>query len=294
MSSALAIRDAAPVVTPDQQTLILRTVAAGATADELKLYLYDCARQGVHPLDGLIHFVKRSGKYKPVTSIDFLRIRAAETGEYAGNDDPRFTYGGDGPETPAAASVTVYRLVDGEARPFSATARWREYFPGDQGGHMWRKMPHTMLGKCAEALALRKGFPRQLAGLYTNEELDQAGDDPIPDPAPPPPTPEEPAPGPVVIPEGAVTITKVDLPWAGQKGNAKAFVFHSAMPAGTSAGIPVYSSTLKAVAEDCAAARTLVRLEIVKSSTDRVYLKSITKVETAAGMVTAAEIPFSS
>src|SRR3990167_4686514 len=165
--------DAAPVVTAEQLELVKRTVATGATVDELKLYLYDCQRQGVHPLDKLIHFTKRSGKYTPITSIDFMRTRAADTGEYAGSDDAVFARDDDMHHV-EAASVTVWRFVQGQRCPFTATARWSEYKP-EQNDFMWKRMPHTMLAKCAEALALRKGFPRQLAGLYAREEMDQAG-----------------------------------------------------------------------------------------------------------------------
>jgi len=165
----------APItVTPDQLELVKRTVAQGATDAELKLYLFDCQRQGVHPLDKLLHFVKRDGRYVPVTSIDLMRTRAADSGEYAGNDDARF----DDEDQPLRATVTVYRMVQGQRCAFTATARWKEYCPAagpsGKGDRMWQKMPATMLAKCAEALALRKGFPRQLAGLYAREELDQA------------------------------------------------------------------------------------------------------------------------
>jgi phage recombination protein Bet len=159
-------------ITTDQKELIKRTVANGATDEELKLFIYDCTRRGVHPLDKLIHFTKRRGKYVPITSIDFMRTRAAETGEYAGNDDAVFHGAGDN-NTPNTATVTVYRVVMGQRCPFTATARWKEYKPDED--FMWKKMPYTMLGKCAEALALRKAFPQQLAGLYDSAEMDQAG-----------------------------------------------------------------------------------------------------------------------
>jgi hypothetical protein len=52
MTTALAERaELGLTVTPDQLDLVTRTIAAGATEAELKLYLYDCARQRVHPLD---------------------------------------------------------------------------------------------------------------------------------------------------------------------------------------------------------------------------------------------------
>jgi len=159
-------------VLPTQLALIKKTVAAGATADELELYLYDCQRQGVHPLDKLIHFTKRGGKYVPITSIDFLRMQAAKTCEYAGADDAVFS--GEPGKAGFAASMTVYRMVAAFRCAWTATARWEEYFPGETQGHMWRKMPHVMLSKVAESLVLRKAFADRLHGLYTHEEMAQA------------------------------------------------------------------------------------------------------------------------
>jgi phage recombination protein Bet len=174
MSETLTLAPAgapAPVVTRDQLALIKKTVAVGATDAELELYLFDCQRRGVHPLDRLIHFTKRAGRYTPITSIDFLRGRAHDTGEMAGSDDPVFD------KDARTATVTVYRLTRGTRYAYSATARYSEYVPAPGQDHMWKRMPHVMLGKCAEALALRKAFPQQLGGLYVKEELEQARPD---------------------------------------------------------------------------------------------------------------------
>jgi phage recombination protein Bet len=173
MTDALALAPApsAPTVTRDQLDLVRRTVAAGATDAELELFLFDCQRRGVHPLDRLIHFTKRGGRYTPITSIDFLRGRAHDTGEMAGSDDAVFD------QDIQVATVTVYRLTRGVRYAYTATARYTEYVPAAGQDHMWHKMPHTMLGKCAEALALRKAFPQQLGGLYVKEELEQARPD---------------------------------------------------------------------------------------------------------------------
>lgn len=163
-------------MTPEQVALLKRTICRDATDDELKLFMHVCQRTGLDPFARQIYAVKRldkkTGKATMVvqTSIDGFRLAASRSGTYAGSDDPIF----DNEDEPNRATVTVYKMVQGQRCPFTATARWKEYYPGQAQGFMWDKMPCVMLAKVAEALALRKAFPADLSGVYAKEEMDQA------------------------------------------------------------------------------------------------------------------------
>ena len=77
-------------ITPEQVSLIKNTIAVGATDDELKLFFFECRRRGVHPLDRLIHFVKRSGRATFQCGIDFMRAQAEASGQYRGQEDVEY------------------------------------------------------------------------------------------------------------------------------------------------------------------------------------------------------------
>src|SRR5262245_28217205 len=181
----------------DQIELIKRTIAKGATNDELALFLQIAKRTGLDPFDRQIYFIKRkqknkrSGEWEEIgqtqVSIDGLRVVAERTGEMDGQDV--HWCGADGSwadvwlqdTPPAAARVVVYRK--GCAHGFIGIARFDEYVQTyqDKPTGLWTKMPANMLAKCAEALALRKAFPKQMSGVYTREEMAQAESGSAPD-----------------------------------------------------------------------------------------------------------------
>lgn len=167
-----------PGFTRERIDLIKRTVAKDATDDELQMFLNQANKMGLDPLTKQIYFQKyknrKTGEWKVtiIVGIDGYRVTAARTGLYAGSDDAVF----DDPKNPTIATVTIYKMVGGQRCPFTASARWNEYCPQPPQDHMWRKMPNTMLAKCAEGLALRKAFPAELGGAYIKEEMDQAGE----------------------------------------------------------------------------------------------------------------------
>lgn len=176
---------------PEEIQLLKKSILDDKTTDaELALFSKVCQRTGLDPFARQIFGIRREGKdggkLTFQTSVDGYRLIADRTHCYAGSDDPLFDEGlslyqhlKSGRANPITATVTVWKIVQGVRCPFSASVSWEQYSQTyyDQTSKArkltatWAKMPHLMLAKCAESLALRKAFPAELSGIYTSEEF---------------------------------------------------------------------------------------------------------------------------
>lgn len=170
------------------------SVWPGAKLDSVKMALAWCRASHKDPFKRPVHIVPMKVK-KPGTKeyewrdiimpgINDYRTDAARTGAFAGLSKAEFGPTklmdvGDGQqmEYPEWCEIVAYRIVQGMKCEFpSGRVRFVETYATQgwdslQPNAMWRKRPFGQLEKCAEAMALRRGFP-EIGGEPTKEEME--------------------------------------------------------------------------------------------------------------------------
>lgn len=200
-ATAITVTTAGQIITAEEWSetrlgVLHRELCPDLNPDQFALFVAVCKAKRLDPFARQIHAIVRKSKKKRQeangkwvefydskmsiqTGIDGFRTIAERTGKYRGQRGP-FWCGPDGvwkdvwllPAFPAAAKVEVLR--DGWDTPLVGIALWREYVQEYEGRPqaLWGGKPTVMIAKCAEAIALRRAFPEELSGLYTNDEVD--------------------------------------------------------------------------------------------------------------------------
>lgn len=160
------------------------TLYQNFTEHQLELLAIAAERSGLDPFARQIYATKRwdsslgVDKINIQVSIDGFRLVAERSGKYAGqvgsfwhNGKEWVDYWIDS-KPPIAAKVGVLRSDFKEI--MWGFARFDAYKQTNKAGQLtmiWKNMPELMIAKCAEALALRKAFPQELSGFYTDDEI---------------------------------------------------------------------------------------------------------------------------
>lgn len=160
------------LTTLDQEKidLIKKTVAKGATDDELKLFMHICNRTGLDPFSKQIYAIKMNGQMNYITGVDGFRLIADRTKRYAPGKEPFYEKDEQG-RLIAATAYVKKQTADGTWHEVAAKVYLCEY---SKNSGTWKSMPCTMLAKVAECCALRKAFPAELSAVYGREEMEQA------------------------------------------------------------------------------------------------------------------------
>lgn len=160
----------------------------GASRQSIKMVLGYCRASGLDPMRKPVHIVpmwdNKAKRMRDVTmpGIGLYRTDAARTGEHVGTDEPIFgpmvdyDLSGIKVTVPEWCKVTVYRLKNGLKCAYTATEYWIENYAtagkdSTAPNNMWKKRGRGQLAKCAEAQALRKGFP-EVGNQPTADEME--------------------------------------------------------------------------------------------------------------------------
>lgn len=178
-----------------QLSMIRRGVARHCSDPEFDEFIEVAQTLGLDPLRRQIApFIvsahdPEARRLIPWATIDGLRILAARQGDYRPMETPpiiNFDSALVDPELNplgiVRAEVCAWKRVGETWAPVAGEAWWAEFAPvrrpynagADERPTLdpaWMRMGRILIAKCAEAQALRRGWPDILSGLYGEEEL---------------------------------------------------------------------------------------------------------------------------
>jgi phage recombination protein Bet len=164
----------------------------GASDESVAMAWDYCAARGLDVMLKPVHLVPMYVKDKNtgqgsmrdvvMPGIGLYRIQADRAGNYAGMSAPSFgpdivqVLGGIEVAFPEWCEITVSKLIGDRLVTFTAREYWIENYAtagkdSSAPNAMWKKRPRGQLVKCAEAQALRKGWP-ELGAQPTAEEME--------------------------------------------------------------------------------------------------------------------------
>jgi phage recombination protein Bet len=169
------------------------SIYPGAKDDSVIMAVSYCRARQLDPLMKPVHLVPMSVKdalagkseWRDVVmpGVGLYRIQADRSGNYAGAQEPEFgpditqTLNGVEITFPQWCKYTLSKLMpNGTIVEFSAKEYWLENYATagrdtQAPNAMWKKRPYGQLAKCAEAQALRKGWP-EIGQQPTAEEME--------------------------------------------------------------------------------------------------------------------------
>jgi phage recombination protein Bet len=168
--------------TDEERDLIARQYCASCTKQEFEIFIKMAENAGLSPFQKQIWNVTRrdyttqKDVSQPLVSIDGFRLIAERTGRYAPGKETKYVYDDKGRLVCATAYV-MKMTMDGTWHEVACPAFFSEYAAMKKDGtptKFWAEKAHIMLSKCSEALSLRRAFPQELSGYYTDDEMDIA------------------------------------------------------------------------------------------------------------------------
>jgi len=188
------------IQTPQERQQLISTLQnslyTGAKVESVEMVLSYCEAAKLDPMQKPVHIVPMrvrdpsSGDYVYrdviMPGIGLYRIQADRSGSLAGASEPVF--GNDITQEfttkqgnliavtfPEWCKVSMKKLIGNQIVEFIAKEYWLENYATDSGksdapNAMWKKRPKGQLAKCAEAQALRKGWP-EIGQAPTAEEM---------------------------------------------------------------------------------------------------------------------------